>query len=74
MNIYTAINNANKNPIAALPSAKDDIHHASIAPSIKNSPCATLTILITPKTKLNPRAMSDNTAAWTRPSSEAKSR
>ena len=74
MCIRDRINNANKKPIAGFPKAKLDTHHASIAPSIKNSPCATFTILITPKTKLKPRAMRDSTAAWTRPSNEAKSR
>ena len=67
-------NRANKNPNAGLPKTKLDTHQANMAPSMKNSPCATFTILITPKTRLNPSAMRDRTAAWTRPSKEAKSK
>ena len=72
--IIGATNKASKNPNAGLPKTKLDTHQANMAPSMKNSPCATFTILITPKTRLNPRAMRDSTAAWTRPSKEAKSK
>ena len=72
--IMGTTNKANKKPIAGLPETKLDTHHVIIAPSMKNSPWATFTILITPNTRLNPKAISDKTAACTKPSKEAKSK
>ena len=42
------------------------------APNINNSPCATFTILITPKTKDKPSAINASTNAVTVPSNKAK--
>src|SRR4029078_4729245 len=47
---------------------------ANTAPSMKNSPCATLTIRITPKTSDRPRAVNATTKAATVPSSKARKR
>src|SRR5258706_5477742 len=49
-------------------------NHARTAPSMKNSPCATLTMRITPKTSDRPSAVSARTNAVTVPSSNARKR
>ena len=49
-------------------------NQAMTAPSMKNSPWATLTTRITPKTSERPTAVSARTAAMTRPSSVASRR
>ncbi len=49
-------------------------NQARTAPSMKNSPWATLTTRITPKTRLRPEAVSARTSAITRPSIVARSR
>ncbi len=49
-------------------------NQAITAPSMKNSPCATLTTRMTPNTRLRPTAASDSTAAVTMPSIRARSR
>ncbi len=62
------------NPMAACPPNHDATHQASTAPSMKNSPCATLTTRMIPKTRLSPTAVSARTAAVTAPSSVASNR
>ena len=37
-----------------MPPTSDELHQASTAPSIKNSPCATLTMRMTPNTERKP--------------------
>ena len=51
-----------------------DTNQATTAPSMKNSPCATLTTRMTPNTSDRPSAVSASTAAVTRPSSAASRR
>ena len=62
------------NPSAGCPPIKPVTHQASTAPSMKNSPCATLTTRITPKTRLSPTAVNASTAAVTAPSRVASIR
>ncbi len=69
-----AMINAATKPSAAGPPTIDDTHQASTAPSMKNSPWATLTTRMIPKTRLSPTAVSASTAAVTAPSSEASIR
>src|SRR6056297_587788 len=72
--ISGAMTSAAPKPRAGCPPRLVATHHASTAPSMKNSPCAILTTRITPKTRLSPTAVSASTAAVTAPSSVASTR
>ena len=51
---------------------KSKANQESTAPNINNSPCATLTIRMTPKTSDKPNAIKASTNAVTVPSNKAK--
>jgi len=53
-------------------SVKSNANQEKTAPSMKNSPCAILTIRITPKTSDRPKAINAKTKAVTVPSNKAK--
>src|SRR3954451_15837982 len=61
-------------PSAGCPATAVEANQATTAPSMKNSPCATLTTRMTPNTNDRPSAVSASTAEVTRPSRAARRR